>query len=137
MRKLSFRDNALRLREEAFSLLEVLVAITLFSIVSMGLARGFIMQMRSNTDSEIRAQALSAAQFVLDRLRTVDLASLPSSGSATPEIIAISGRNYSVIISYCSLSSYCIAATTRHLRASVSYQNEKRYEVDTVFTQLR
>ncbi len=123
--------------EAGFSLLEVLVAITLFSIVSMGLARGFIMQMKSNTDSEIRAQSLSAAQYVLDRLRTVDPASLPSSGSAAPETVSISGRNYSVTIRYCALASYCIAATTRHLRATVSYQNKQRYEVDTVFTQLR
>jgi len=127
----------LRFSERGFSLIEVLVSISLFSIIGMGLAKGFIMQMRSNNESAIRIQAISAAQQVLDRIRTVDPASLPTGGSAAAETVSISGRNYSVVISYCAISAYCTAATTRQLRAVVSYRNIKRYEVDTVFSQLR
>jgi prepilin-type N-terminal cleavage/methylation domain-containing protein len=123
--------------QRGFSLIEVIVSISLFSIIGMGLAKGFIMQMKSNNDSAIRIQAISAAQQVLDRLRTEDPASLPSGGSAAAETVSIAGRNYSVVISYCVISAYCTATTTRHIRATVSYRNSKRYEVDTVFSQLR
>lgn len=134
---ISTPDSNHSISQGGFSLIEVLVSISLFSIIGMGLAKGFIMQMRSNNDSAIRIQAISAAQQVLDRIRTTDPASLPTGGSAVAETVTVSGRNYSVVITYCAISAYCTAVTTRHIRAAVSYRNSKRYEVDTVFSQLR
>lgn len=124
-------------RDQGFTIIEVLVAITLFSIVSMGLAGGFVMQLKTNNDNAIRIQAISAAQQVLDSLRVSDPASFPSAGDDTARNISVAGRVFSVVISYCAIPSLCTAATTRHLRASVTYKGKKRYEVDTVFSQLK
>lgn len=120
-----------------FTIIEVLFAITLFSIVSMGLAGGFVMQLKTNNDNAIRIQAISAAQQVLDNLRVSDPASFPPTGSDAPRNISVAGRTFSVVVTYCAIPSLCTAATTRHLRASVTYKGKKRYEVDTVFSQLK
>jgi type II secretory pathway pseudopilin PulG len=130
--------NALHAKAECgFSLLEALFAVTLLGIVAMAISRAFVAQARANTQSEIRSEAVQAAQQVLDRLRTVDPASLPASGSQTPENIVVGNRTYSVVVAYCLESAFCSAATTRHIRATVNYRSVKRYEVDTVFAQLR
>jgi prepilin-type N-terminal cleavage/methylation domain-containing protein len=123
--------------ERGFTLIEVIVAIGLFGIVAMGLAGGFVSQMKTNNENAIRIQAISAAQQVLDSLRVEDPASFPPTGSDAPRNITVSGRVFSVVVSYCSISSLCPATTTRHLRASVTYKGKKRYEVDTVFSQLK
>jgi prepilin-type N-terminal cleavage/methylation domain-containing protein len=124
-------------RSDGFTLVEVLVTIALFGIVAMGLAGGFIMQIRSNTQSALRVQAIAAAQQVLDRLRTEDPSTFPATGSSAPENVTLDGKTFSVTVSYCQVTSFCIATTTRHLRAVVSYKNRKVYEVDTVFSQLK
>jgi prepilin-type N-terminal cleavage/methylation domain-containing protein len=133
LRKITSADAA----EKGFTLIEVLVAITLFSIVSMGLAGGFVMQMKANNDNAIRIQAISAAQQVLDSLRVSDPSTYPTTGSDSPRSISIAGRIFSVVVSYCAIPSLCTAVTTRHLRAAVTYKGKKRYEVDTVFSQLK
>ena len=125
------------LMQVGFTLLEVLVAMMLFSAVSIGLAKGFILQLKSNSNSEIRSQAIQAAQVVLDRMRTQDPATFPTSGQGASESVAVAGRNYTVSVRYCVKAAFCPTSTTRHLRATVNYRGAKRYEVDTVFTQLR
>lgn len=133
---MKLRFNPL-ISSNGFTLIEVLIAMALFSIVAMGLAGGFILQLRTNNDNAIRIQSISAAQFVLDEMRVRDPASFPSTGSDAARNVIISGRTYQVIVSYCAISTLCPAPTTRHLRATVMYRGKKRYEVDTVFSQLK
>jgi prepilin-type N-terminal cleavage/methylation domain-containing protein len=124
-------------KQHGFTLIEVLISVALFSIVAMGLAGGFVLQLRTNNDNAIRIQSISAAQYVLDELRVQDPSAFPLTGSDTPRNISISGRTFQVTVTYCAISSLCSAVTTRHLRATVMYKGKKRYEVDTVFSQLK
>ena len=103
----------------------------------MGLAGGFVMQLKANNDNAIRIQAISAAQQVLDGLRVSDPSTFPTTGSDAARNVQIAGRTFSVVVTYCAITSLCTAVTTRHLRASVNYKGKKRYEVDTVFSQLK
>ena len=67
--------------KRGFTLIEVLVALSLFAIVSAGVTPAIILHTRSNTESVIRAGAIAAAQFGMDNLRRQDPAGFPSSGS--------------------------------------------------------
>jgi type II secretion system protein I len=124
-------------KESGFTLLEVLVAMTIFSLAAVGMAQAFVTHLKANNTSEIRSQATHAAQLVLDQLRTVDPALLPSTGNGSAETVAVNNRAFSVVVQYCADSSLCPSSSTRHLRAKVSYRNAEVYRVDTVFTQLR
>jgi len=118
-------------------MLEVLVALTIFGIIAAGMAQAYIVQLHTNNGSEIRSQAIQAAQRALDYIRTQDITQLPSTGNAAPQTIAVNNRNYIVNIQYCpSTTSYC-STGARFLRSKVFYRNKQVYAVDTVFAQLR
>jgi type II secretion system protein I len=123
--------------QRGFTLLEVLVAMTIFSLAAIGMAQAFTSHLKANTASEVRSQATNAAQQVLDQLRTIDPATLPSSGNSSAQAVTVDRRNYSVVVQYCAETSLCPSSSTKHLRARVSYRNSEVYRVDTVFTQLR
>lgn len=123
--------------EQGFSILEVLVSVGIFSVFALAVAQTFVYQMKTNSGSEIRSQAVQAAQLVFDRMRTEDASAMPTTGSSAPETVTVDGRPFVVTVSYCKIAAYCTTTTIRHLRAEVSYLNKKRYEVDTVYAQLR
>lgn len=126
-----------RKSQKGFSLLEVLVSIVIFGVVSMGMAVAFVTNLKTNTASEVRSQASEIAQRYLDELRTVDPGSLPSSGTTGPQTFTLGKRSYAVLTTYCADASLCASSTMRHLRIRVQYQNREVYRVDTVFSQLR
>ncbi len=124
-------------KENGFTLLEVMIALMIFSIVMGGMVPAFIAQLRQNTLGEIRTEAIAAGQIVIDQLRILDPASLPSSGSDSPRSVTVGTRTYSVIVSYCENATYCATVNNRHITARVSFNNVEYFETQTVFTQLR
>jgi len=122
--------------QSGFTMLEILISMVLFGIVSTAMAQAYIGQMRANSRSETRSQALQAATRVLDYTRTLDPASLPSSGSSSPQTVQVNDKSFIVTLYYCRLAALC-SATSRNVAAEVYYRNNKVYEVSTVFAQLR
>lgn len=119
----------------AFTLMEVMVALILVGFVAAFLSPGFASQARQNTVSEVKSQAIDAAQRRLDTLRISDPATMPSTGSDTQNI-QIANRTFAVTTQYCSTSSLC-SIVTRHLKVTAKYRNVSYYVTETVFTQLR
>jgi type II secretion system protein I len=122
--------------QKGFTLLEVLVSLSIFSIVSAGMAKSFAFQLSTNSRNERKSAAILAAQQVLDDLRSRDPNTFPTSGSNT-QTVSIGERDFSVVTSYCSVSSYCTSTNIRHLKVDVNLLGETQYSVSTVYAQLR
>lgn len=124
-------------QERAFTLLEVLVSLLIFSVVSSSLSAVFINHLKQNSKGEIRSGAIAVAQQVLDDARSQDPASLPASGSSSVQTISGGSRNYQVVQHYCLNAAFCPTTNTRHIKVEVSYLGTIIYAVETVYTQLR
>jgi prepilin-type N-terminal cleavage/methylation domain-containing protein len=118
-----------------FTLVEVLVAMALFSIVSAIMAPSFLYQLQTNTNAELKNGAIAVTQQILDSVRAKEVSSLPTSGVSTQSISA-GERNYSAKTSYCLNPSWC-DNSSRHLSVDIYYRNKKVYGTETVFSQLR
>ena len=62
-------------KEQGFTLIEILVSITIFSFAVLGLGIGTVTLTRTNADSELRAAAINVAQARLEELRSMNTAS--------------------------------------------------------------
>ncbi|MBX7138176.1 MAG: type II secretion system GspH family protein [Oligoflexia bacterium] len=121
-----------------FTLIEVMVALSIFGIVAAGVAPAFTNFIRFSNDSQLKTQGMQAAEQKLDQLRYVDPASLPNSAaSPTDEIITVSSRNFNIHTVFCSQASYCVGGRTRHVVVTASYSGQEVFELETVFTTLR
>ncbi|MCC6220931.1 MAG: type II secretion system protein [Deltaproteobacteria bacterium] len=123
--------------EQGSSLLEVMVSISILGLVMAGIMPAFVYHTRFNTQSELRTDAIMAAQFVLDQIRLQDPNTLPTSGSTGPTGVNIGDRLFNVTNYYCEDADYCASANNRHIRVEAAYNNSVIYDVETVFTQLR
>jgi prepilin-type N-terminal cleavage/methylation domain-containing protein len=133
--RLNTRKNARR-SDDGFTLIEVLVSLTLFSIASIGFAKAFVNQVRFITQSEQRTGAIQAAEQVLDAARVSDPSLLPTSGSVD-KTVQIGSRSYVVSTLYCLDASFCISPRIRHITVRVTLRGVPQYEVATAFAQLR
>jgi prepilin-type N-terminal cleavage/methylation domain-containing protein len=118
-----------------FTLVEVLVAMSIFAVVSAIMAPSFLYQLKVNYKAELKNGAISVTQQVLDSLRPTEISSLPTTGSSTQNISA-GDRTYSVKTTYCKNTNWC-GTSSRHLNLDVYYRNERIYGTETVFSQLR
>ena len=123
-------------QSSGFTLLEVLIALTLFALVSAAMAPAFLGHFQRNTGAEIRSGAFAAAQQVLEELRLVDPGSLPGTGSSSPQNIVAGKKTYQVTTTYCTQSIYC-TPRSRHLFIGVSHHGSQIYSVETVYARLR
>ena len=120
-----------------FTLLEVLVSMTILALVTASIGPAFHSFFEANTNMERRTAAIEAAQRVLDNLRFEDTDDLPASGSGTTESITIANYPFEVTPVFCSDATYCTSVNTRHILVSVAYNGEEIYEIQTVYTKLR
>lgn len=124
-------------QESGFTLIEVIVSISLFGIMLSTLPTAFISFMRFNTQMELRSQAMAAAQYVLDEMRLENPQTMPTSG-VDSEVVTIGSRNFLVNIRYCTNAAFCGASTMRHIAVQVDYgEQDDIYAVETVFTKLK
>lgn len=63
-------------KTDGFTLIETLVAMTIFSFAVLGLAIGTVTLTRTNADSHLRATAINVAQARLEELRAMNAATL-------------------------------------------------------------
>ena len=124
--------------EQGNTLVEVLVALSLFSVVAVGTTSSFIGNMQHNNVTDRKTGAFEAAQQVLDNLRQKDPTSLPTNNTAQTQNITIGDHTYNMRSIFCpSGTTYCTSNNVRHVRVRASLNGTKEYEVDTVFAQLR
>jgi Tfp pilus assembly protein PilV len=87
---------------EGFTLVETLVAVTIFSFAVLGLAIGTVTLTRTNTDSRLRATAINVAQARLEELKAMNAATLATLAAACTSMsstgcndsFSASGTNY-------------------------------------------
>jgi len=123
--------------ERGFTLLETVVALTIFLIVLTGFSQGVASQVVHGRRSEIRAAASMAAQYYLDDLRSQDPATFPNSGTGSAVNFSIDGKTFSITPSYCLNSAFCSSANIRQVTATVRYLGDIVYTAETVYTRLR
>lgn len=80
-------------KDDGFTLVEILIAITIFCFAVLGLAIGTVSVIRSNQTSHLRASAVNLAQARLEELRAMTAAafsalSCPSSTPCSDNAIA-------------------------------------------------
>lgn len=120
-----------------FTLIEVLASMGLFAIFATMTATAFIGNIKFNHESELKSEAIQAAQQVMDDYRTQDPTLLPTSGTVT-RTITIGARSYTVVTTFCpSGSTYCTSVNLRHLKNTVSKSGQILYEVESIFSQLQ
>ena len=122
-------------KHAGFTLIETLVTMALLSIAIIPLSGLAITYRKSITDMKIRSDAMAAAQQVAESYRFGDITSLQTSGT-TSTSLAVSGRNYTIYTDFCTVSAYC-TTSTRHLLFRVHFNAQQKYQMETVFTQLR
>lgn len=125
-------------RERAFSLLEVLVSISLLGIVLASVfpvANSLTRYVRSMS---LRSEAVALAQQKFDELRARSIDALPASGSAAPEALSMGAHNFQLLTTYCAgAAAWCPSNRTRHIRIQVFHQNQEIHRAETIFTRLR
>ena len=120
-------------KQKGFTLIEVMVALSILGLTSSLMLASFLNQVRTINRNVVKSGAVIAAAFVLDEVRSGDISALPISGSAAPVQITRDSKDYDVTISYCLNAALC-SSSTKHLTASVSYKSKEVYNVETVYT---
>lgn len=122
--------------QAGFTLLEVLVALTLFLIVSALMAPVFVAHLKYNLEASQKSGAIVASQQALDELRVQDVTGLPLSGTVGPTNMVVGERTYQVLTTYCLNASWC-TATARHITVNVSFKNKSLFTTETVYALLQ
>lgn len=123
--------------QDGFTLLELMVAFSLFSVAALSMANVFASNVRFNTRNERTTEAVEVAQQYLDELRVLDPATFPGAGASTTKTFSINGKSYLATATYCSPSTYCTSGNIKAIHVRVTHNSTVYYEVDTVFTELR
>jgi len=116
-----------------FTLMEVLVALGILSTLMALVSLSFMTNLKSNLNTQLRYEAIQAAQDVLDEIRFLDISTL---AAPMTENITIGTRTYAVAVTYCTNPDFCISDDIRHVSLSVSYKSKLLYATDTVYTKL-
>ena len=116
-------------------LVETLVALAIFTLVLGALVPAFIHYLDTNSRTELRTQAVTIAQQVLEDLRVQDPATLPNNGTEQ-RTVSYQGRSFRITIRYCRDPSLC-TSTARQITVEVAYRNRRIYAAETVYTKLR
>jgi prepilin-type N-terminal cleavage/methylation domain-containing protein len=124
------------MNEHGFSLLEVLLAVTLIGLIVIGVLPAMLACKDTNSLNEIRSGAAAAAQRVMEEHRRADPALLPTSGSSAVEVVTVGDRDYEVISYFCLEPAWC-DLVSRHIVVEVGHGTETVVSIETVFTQLR
>ncbi|GIW26399.1 type II secretion system protein [Meiothermus sp.] len=119
-----------------FSLIEALVALAILGILLAFVIPSFVGFLQSNTDNEVRNQAIIVAQQQMDfwRRQTKGAAgaTIPMSGSTSPQTVSQGGRNYSVTTVFCPDASQC-SSDKRQFRVEVRLDGRLVYSLEAVY----
>ncbi len=125
------------MKNRGFSLLELLVSFLIFEVIMATSMSEVLQYIKSSRDNQIRTEAAGAAQYVLDELRSINPANLPSTGAGTAQSVTIGEHSFQVVPDYCTEASLCTGTGIRQIRVTVSMAGKVWYVVDTAYAQLR
>jgi type II secretory pathway pseudopilin PulG len=158
--------KANRKRNKGFTLVEALVGLIMFEVALAGLFPLVMVSRRFALQNDSRIGAIAVAQQVMDSLRQIDVACIPSSGTdvtklpdrscpttpvSTGDSIAslpYKGKTYSATVTYCQTSTYCDTAT-RQIRVRVFQDGNTAaiparstdatpiYQLETIYARLQ
>ncbi len=126
--------------QQGFTLVETMVSLVIFLAVLGGLLPVLVTSRISALENNIETGAIAVSQQILDRLRQVDVTTLPNAGSTT-EVVQFeqTGNNYRATINYCQNAAFC-DANSRHIQVSIDLDGnpdpDPVYEVETVYTRF-
>ena len=124
--------NKTRRSQRGYSLLEVLVAITLFAITSSGLAAFLVQSLRRTAGNRASTGAVIAAQHEVEDLRSLDYPAIVSRSYAT----TITGKSYGVGT---VVQNDMLASGMKEITVTVSYTEPlgpESYVLRTILTQI-
>lgn len=127
--------RSLQHQRSGMTLVESLVAAAILLIVMASVMPAFISNLRINSDSEVRADAVVAGRYVLERYRAMNTRDIPNSGSEN-DTVTVRERAYDVTSYFCERGEFC-SDESRHIRLEVAYEGEVEYETETVYTRIR
>lgn len=122
-------------QRSGMTLVESLVSAAILLIVMASVMPAFISNLQINTDSEVRADAVVAGRYVLERYRAANTRDIPNTGSEE-STVTIRERDYTVTSYFCERNEFC-TDESRHIRLEVEYEGEVEYETETVYTRIR
>ena len=121
-----------RRSQRGISLLEILVAITLFAITSSGLAAFLVQSLRRTAGNRASTGAVIAAQHEVEDLRSLDYPSIVSRSYST----TITGKSYGVGT---VVQNNTPASGMKQITVTVSYTEPlgpESYVLRTILTQI-
>ncbi len=121
------------MNQRGLSLIEALTALAILAMAAVAVIPAFMSQVAANTRSEHRFGAIAAAEQVLESFRLVAPRTLPDSGTEPARSIWISGREFTVVTTYCETPAYC-GSDSRHLYVEVALDGRVIYDAETVYT---
>lgn len=124
------------MNSRGFTLLEVLVSLTLLGIAGAAIVPALHSYSRFNRSMEIKSGALQAAQVILDEMRFQNPSTMRASGEDAAVTVDIGRERYAVSVAYCLRNQYC-SSSSRHLKILVRHSEKVVYDVETVYTQLK
>ena len=126
--------------DRGFTLVEVLVSLTLLLLLLGTATAGFTQLMLSNRRNQFRGDAVAAGRQVIDNLRLVRVDSMPSGNASADEVVTVDGQDFNVTVTYCPAGTdLCGDNTRRHIRVEVAHSSDLEriyYTTETVFTNL-
>ncbi len=141
------------MNQAGFSIIEMLVALVILGVALTSILPVFINYATVNRNTEIRAEAVSAAERVMDGLRqrsfnqwgdfeTVMERDGVEVATGDPNDTTDNGRTYEVAMEWCNQPetglSLCDAnGQQRHVRVNICLNSQLQYSVTTVFTSVQ
>lgn len=119
-------------RRAGFSLIEALIAVSIFGIALAAVVPSFIFNARTNRESQRRTEAVVVAQQYVDSLRQQDFGSWPETGATATQ--TVNGKSYQTVLTYCVGTLIHCGDGARHLKVEVKTDGKVYYQVETVYT---
>ncbi len=126
--ELPLRDS----NQRGFTLLEVLVSLSILAIALSSLMPVFASLSKFNTQMDFKTKAIAAGQERMESIRESDHSTIPTSGSVDTNHV-IDGTPLLLTTTYCETSSFC-TGDNKHISIDIIHNGNKIHELETVFT---
>ncbi|GGS10263.1 type IV pilus modification PilV family protein [Deinococcus sedimenti] len=121
--------------QQGFTLIEVLVTISVIAIGVMALIALMLSIFRVNQQADTKTQAIQLAQREFDDLKREALTTIPVTGK-TEENVTYNNRAFTIRQEYCVTTSFC-ASNQKSVRLSILSGTTVLFMGETVLTDLR
>lgn len=117
--------------QQGFTLLEVLISLSILAIALSSLMPVFASLSKFNTKMDFKTKAIAAGQERLEAIRESDHATIPTSGTVDTNHV-VDGTPLIAKTTYCKTSSFC-TGDNKHIFVEIMHNGNKIHELETVF----